>query len=90
MRSGGTYPTRRTWVMAPVPAPAETVLTTSIANEFDPVGEPNVSTDAFCTARVAPLGAEEAPRMAKSRVSTARTARIARGNEIAAGHAVRR
>jgi hypothetical protein len=47
--------------------------------EVDPVGVPKVRADPFCTWRVAPLGAEDAPRTAKAREPTPRRARSNRG-----------
>ncbi len=56
-----------------------------MAKDVDPVGEPNVLPDPFCTLSVAPLGADEAPSTAKSRVNSARTASSANGMRLRRG-----
>src|ERR1700761_98038 len=56
--------------MVPLLPPVEMVLTRSMEKEVDPVGVPKVRADPFCTWRVAPLGAEDAPRTAKARGPT--------------------
>ena len=71
----------RTWLVAPVPAP----MTISMVKDVDPVGEPKVLPDPFCTLSVAPLGAEEAPSRAKRTVNSARTASRANGMRLRRG-----
>ena len=85
MRSGGLKSTWRTWLTVPFVPPAERVLTRSMEKDVDPVGVPKVRTDAFCTVRVAPLGAEDAPSTAKPSVPMARAPSSASGIRLRRG-----
>jgi hypothetical protein len=61
------------------------VVTRSKAKEVTPVGEPKARADPFCTASVAPLGADDAPSSANESVPSARTASNARGIRLRRG-----
>jgi hypothetical protein len=56
-----------------------------MANDVDPVGEPNVAPDAFCTANVAPLGADDAANTAKTAVRRVRIPSSAKGIRLRRG-----
>jgi len=85
MRSGGVKSVWRTWLTVRFGPPAESVLTRSMAKDVDPVGVPKVRTDAFCTVRVAPLGADDAPSTANPNVPTPRAASNTSGIRLRRG-----
>ena len=85
MRPDGVWTTWRTWLTVPFDPPAEMVFTRSMAKAVDPVGVPKVRTDPFCTVRVAPLGADEAPSTAKPSAPTPRTASSTSGIRLRRG-----
>ena len=71
--------------MVPFDPPGEMVLTRSMAKEVEPVGVPKVRAEPFCTARVAPLGADDAPSTAKPNPPRPRTASSTNGIRLRRG-----
>ena len=74
------FPARRTWLIVPFDPPVAMVLTRSMEKDVE-----KVRVEPFCTASVAPVGADLAPSRAKASVPTPRTASSSSGIRFRGG-----